>query len=136
MRHSRCFSETFLADVTICETKCKTIRKEQKNDVQTAEHCRFTWSPRSVNRVCFSCACTEKEKLDVLRFKAPLLRNNDLSVAAHLRSLWSDDPLSKGHPRSIKQGLNTQTRTQTTKLTINHELINLYLRIRSRYVST
>ena len=27
------------------------------------------------------------------------------SVAAHLRSLRSDDPLSKGHPRPIKQGL-------------------------------
>ena len=26
-------------------------------------------------------------------------------VAAHLRSLRSDDPLSKGHPRPIKQGL-------------------------------
>ena len=29
----------------------------------------------------------------------------DLCVAARLRSLRSDDPLSKGHPRSIKQGL-------------------------------
>ena len=27
------------------------------------------------------------------------------SVAAHLRSLRSDDPLSKGHPRPIKQRL-------------------------------
>ena len=28
-----------------------------------------------------------------------------LFVAAHLRSLRSDDPLSKGHPRPIKQRL-------------------------------
>ena len=28
-----------------------------------------------------------------------------LCVAARLRSLRSDDPLSKGHPRPIKQGL-------------------------------
>ena len=28
-----------------------------------------------------------------------------ISVAARLRSLRSDDPLSKGHPRSMKQGL-------------------------------
>ena len=28
------------------------------------------------------------------------------SVAAHLRNLRSDDPLSKGHPRFIKQGLD------------------------------
>ena len=27
------------------------------------------------------------------------------AVAARLQSLRSDDPLSKGHPRSIKQGL-------------------------------
>ena len=27
------------------------------------------------------------------------------SVAAHLQSLRSDNPLSKGHPRSIKQEL-------------------------------
>ena len=26
-------------------------------------------------------------------------------VATCLRSLWSDDPLNKGHPRSIEQGL-------------------------------
>ena len=29
------------------------------------------------------------------------------AVAAHLRSLPSDDPSSKGHPRSIKQELET-----------------------------
>ena len=28
-----------------------------------------------------------------------------ISVAAHLRSLRSDDPPNKGHPRAIKQGL-------------------------------
>ena len=32
-------------------------------------------------------------------------RPRKLAVAARLRSLRSDDPLSKGHPRSIKQGL-------------------------------
>ena len=43
-------------------------------------------------------------------------------VAAHLRSLRSDDPLSKGHPRSIEQELETvrtfQTHKKTIKLTI------------------
>ena len=29
-------------------------------------------------------------------------------VAAGVRSLRSDDPLKKGHPRSIKQGLEPQ----------------------------
>ena len=32
-------------------------------------------------------------------------RNSTVTVAAYLWSLRSDDPLSKGHPRSIKQGL-------------------------------
>ena len=29
------------------------------------------------------------------------------SVAAYLRSLRSDDPLNKGHPRSVEQDLET-----------------------------
>ena len=33
------------------------------------------------------------------------LKKKIITVAARLRSLRSDDPLSKGHPRSIKQGL-------------------------------
>ena len=43
-------------------------------------------------------------------------------VAAHLRSLRLDDPLSKGHPRSIEQELETvktfQTHLRTIELTI------------------
>ena len=35
------------------------------------------------------------------------------SVAARLRSRRSDDPLSKGHPRSIKQELETLKTFQT-----------------------
>ena len=61
-----------------------------------------------------------------------------LPVAARLRSLRSDDPLNKGHPRSIKQELETfktfQTHLRTIKLMLypfkyltNHVLINLYL---------
>ena len=35
-----------------------------------------------------------------------ILQSNEIYiVAARLRNLRSDDPLGKGHPRSIKQGL-------------------------------
>ena len=60
--------------------------------------------------------------------KNPFLRTiclifmGKVTVAAHLRSLRPDDPLSKGHPRSIKQQLETlktfQTYLPTIKLLI------------------
>ena len=60
------------------------------------------------------------------------------AVAARLRSLRSDDPLSKGHPRSIKQELETLKTFKHTyellnlgfypfKYPMHHVLINLYL---------
>ena len=42
------------------------------------------------------------------------------AVAARLRSLRTDDPLSKGHPRSVKQELET---LKIFKLT--YKLLNL-----------
>ena len=47
------------------------------------------------------------------------------SVAAHLRSLRSDDPLSKGHPRSVKE-IKTAVKTikRTHELQLHHSSIN------------
>ena len=42
-------------------------------------------------------------------------------VAARLRSLRSDDPSSKGHPRSIKQELETRKHFK-----LIHELLDSY----------
>ena len=51
----------------------------------------------------------------------PEKQRKNTAVAARLRSLRSDDPLSEGHPRFIEQELETwktfQTHIQTTKLT-------------------
>ena len=45
------------------------------------------------------------------------------SVAAHLRCLRSDDPLNKGHPRSIWQKLETAATLQTYTRTLKLEAI-------------
>ena len=49
----------------------------------------------------------------------------DKTVTAHLRSLRTDDPLSKGHPRSINQELEDTKTTYMELNFINTELINL-----------
>ena len=49
----------------------------------------------------------------------------DNSVAARLRSLRTNDPLSKGHPRSINQELE-DIKTTPVELNFNNmELMNL-----------
>ena len=50
-----------------------------------------------------------KEKDYVSKSKTELSTHEQLEdcVAAHLRSLRSDDPLNKAHPRSIEQELET-----------------------------
>ena len=49
----------------------------------------------------------EKDELDFRDISELTALLQFLAVAAHLRSLRSDDPPSKGHPRPIKQNLGT-----------------------------
>ena len=48
-------------------------------------------------------------------------------VAAHLRSLRSDDPLGRGHPRSIEQELETVKTFQTHEQTIKLTILSIYI---------
>ena len=75
------------------------------------------------------------------------LSNRWGSVTAPLRSLRSDDPSSKGHPRSVKQELKNLRTSQTYpriirliiypfKHSTQYLIINSYLKIRSRHLST
>ena len=92
------------------------ITSKLQNTEQTRPHC--CWAQ------CFdnSNLPWENESRSYRQFHT---WKQKLTVAARLRSLRSDDPLSKRHPRSIKQGLELY---RHSNLLMNYDLIhsNIY----------